>query len=166
MVRLTGCHMSLLVFLYYLIIIACALTLETRALYAICAVISLAFCAVLPLDPIFVRGARAHVGHVLLFLFSVWGVGDHQRAGAAQIQAAERRLMSSVRTQRAIAEENAKLSVDLARSLEESRALTAPSTASARRPGGSPTWSSTPRRRSAAGWRASSTTRPTSCSPR
>ncbi len=33
--------------------------------------------------------------------------------------------MSSVRTQRAIAEENAKLSVDLARRLEESRALTA-----------------------------------------
>src|SRR5438132_469023 len=29
-IRLTGYHMSLLVFLYYLIIIACALTLETR----------------------------------------------------------------------------------------------------------------------------------------
>jgi two-component system sensor histidine kinase UhpB len=124
-VRLTGYHMSLLVFLYYLIIIACALTLETRTLYAICAVISLAFCAVLPLDPIFVAAARAHVGHVLLFLFSVWGVGFISAAGAAQIQAAERRLMSSVRTQRAIAEENAKLSVDLARRLEESRALSA-----------------------------------------
>jgi signal transduction histidine kinase len=123
-VRLTGYHMSLLVFLYYLIIIACALTLETRTLYAICAVISLAFCAVLPFDPLFAQAARAHAGHVLLFLFSVWGVGFISAAGAAQIQAAERRLMSSVRTQRAIAEENAKLSVDLARRLEESRALT------------------------------------------
>lgn len=123
-VRLTGYHMSLLVFLYYLIIIACALTLETRTLYAICAVISLAFCAVLPFDPIFGQAARAHAGHVLLFLFSVWGVGFISAAGAGQIQAAERRLMSSVRTQRAIAEENAKLSVDLARRLEESRALT------------------------------------------
>jgi signal transduction histidine kinase len=123
-VRLTGYHMSLLVFLYYLIIIACALTLETRTLYFICAVISLAFCAVLPFDPIFAQAARAHAGHVLLFLFSVWGVGFISAAGAAQIQSAERRLMSSVRTQRAIAEENAKLSVDLARRLEESRALT------------------------------------------
>jgi signal transduction histidine kinase len=123
-VRLTGYHMSLLVFLYYLIIIACALTLETRTLYAICAVISLAFCTVLPFDPTFAQAARAHAGHVLLFLFSVWGVGFISAAGAAQIQAAERRLMSSVRTQRAIAEENAKLSVDLARRLEESRALT------------------------------------------
>jgi signal transduction histidine kinase len=123
-VRLTGYHMSLLVFLYYLIIIACALTLERRTLYAICAVISLAFCAVLPFDPVFGQAAGAHAGHVLLFLFSVWGVGFISAAGAAQIQAAERRLMSSVRTQRAIAEENAKLSVDLARRLEESRALT------------------------------------------
>jgi two-component system sensor histidine kinase UhpB len=72
-----------------------------------------------------VAAARAHVGHVLLFLFSVWGVGFISAAGAAQIQAAERRLMSSVRTQRAIAEENAKLSIDLARRLEESRALSA-----------------------------------------
>jgi signal transduction histidine kinase len=124
-VRLTGYHMSLLVFLYYLIIIACALTLETRTLYAICAVISVAFCAVLPFDPLFVNAWRAHLGHVLLFLFSVWGVGFISAAGAAQIQTAERRLMSSMRTQRAIAEENAKLSVDLARRLEESRALTA-----------------------------------------
>jgi signal transduction histidine kinase len=123
-VRLTGYHMSLLVFLYYLIIIACALTLETRTLYGICAVISVAFCAVLPFDPIFAHATRVHAGHVLLFLFSVWGVGFISAAGAAQIQAAERRLMSSVRTQRAIAEENAKLSVDLARRLEESRALT------------------------------------------
>jgi signal transduction histidine kinase len=124
-IRLSGYHMSLLVFLYYLIIIACALTLETRTLYAICAVISVAFCAVLPWDPLFVNATRAHAGHVLLFLFSVWGVGFISAAGAAQIQAAERRLMSSMRTQRAIAEENAKLSVDLARRLEESRALTA-----------------------------------------
>jgi signal transduction histidine kinase len=124
-VRLTGYHMSLLVFLYYLIIIACALTLETRTLYGICLVISLAFCAVLPVDPIFLTAVSIHTGHVLLFLFSVWGVGFISAAGAAQIQAAERRLMSSVRTQRAVAEENAKLSVDLARRLEESRALTA-----------------------------------------
>lgn len=122
-IRLTGYHMSLLVFLYYLIIIACALTLETRTLYAICAVISLAFCAVLPFDPLFANAARTHIGHVLLFLFSVWGVGFISAAGAGQIQSAECRLMSSVRTQRAIAEENAKLSVDLARRLEESRAL-------------------------------------------
>jgi two-component system sensor histidine kinase UhpB len=124
-IRLTGYHMSLLVFLYYLIIIACALTLETRTLYGICAVISVAFAAVLPWDPLFVDATRAHIGHVLLFLFSVWGVGFISAAGAGQIQAAERRLMSSMRTQRAIAEENAKLSVDLARRLEESRALTA-----------------------------------------
>lgn len=124
-VRLTGYHMSLLVFLYYLIIIACALTLETRTLYGICAVISIAFCAVLPFDPIFLGAPRAHLGHVLLFLVSVWGVGFISAATAAQIQASERRLMSSVRTQRAIAEENAKLSVDLARRLEESGRLTA-----------------------------------------
>ncbi len=58
-VRLTGYHMSLLVFLYYLIIIACALTLETRTLYGICAVISVAFCAVLPFDPLFLAAPRA-----------------------------------------------------------------------------------------------------------
>jgi two-component system sensor histidine kinase UhpB len=124
-VRLTGYHMSLLLFLYYLIIIACALTLETRTLYAICLVISLAFCAVLPVDPVFLSNTSAHLGHVLLFLFSVWGVGFISAAGAAQIQTAERRLMRSVRAQRVIAEENAQLSVDLARRLEESRALTA-----------------------------------------
>jgi signal transduction histidine kinase len=124
-VRLTVHHMSLLVFLYYLIIIACALTLETRALYGICLAISLAFCAILPIDPLFRADTRAHIGHVLLFLFSVWCVGFISAAGAAQIQAAERRLMRSVRTQRAIAEQNAQLSVDLAGRLEESRALTA-----------------------------------------
>jgi signal transduction histidine kinase len=124
-VCLTGYHMSLLVFLYYLIIIACALTLETRTLYGMCLVISLAFCAILPLDPLFRADAGMHAGHVLLFLFSVWGVGFISAAGASQIQAAERRLMRSVRSQRAIAEENAQLSVDLARRLEESRALTA-----------------------------------------
>jgi signal transduction histidine kinase len=124
-VRLTGYHMSLLVFLYYLIVIAGALTLETRTLYAICALISVLFCAALPLDPLFVGAASAQVGHVVLFVVSVWLVGLISGGAAVQIQGAEKRLMDSLATQRAIAAENAQLSVELARQLEASQSLAA-----------------------------------------
>lgn len=124
-VRLTGYHLSLLVFLYYLIVIASALTLETRTLYGICALISVLFCAVLPLDPLFVDAASTHLGNVALFVTSVWLVGLISGAAAAQIQDAERRLMDSLHTQHAIADENAQLSVELARQLEASQTLAA-----------------------------------------
>jgi signal transduction histidine kinase len=124
-VRLTGYHMSLLVFLYYLIVIASALTLETRALYAICALISVLYCAVLPLDPLFVDASSAQVGHIVLFVVSVWLVGLISGAAAVQIQGAERRLMDSLDAQRTVAAENAQLSVELARQLKASRTLAA-----------------------------------------
>jgi len=124
-VHLTGYHMSLLVFLYYLIVIAASLTLETRATYAICAVISLFFLSVLPWDPLFVDALRAHVGHVALFVTSVWLVGIVSGAAASQIQAAERRLLDALRLQREVAATNARLSADLAEQLEATRALAA-----------------------------------------
>lgn len=124
-VRLTGYHMSLLVFLYYLIVLASALTLETRALYGICLLVSGCFVAVLPLDPLFTRAPHEHAAHVILFVVSVWLVGILSAAAAAQIQSAERRLLEAIRTQRAIAEENAALSSRLASELDASRALAA-----------------------------------------
>lgn len=124
-VRLTGYHMSLLVFLYYLIVIASALTLETRALYGICLVVSACFVAVLPVDPLFVRAPHEHAAHVILFVASVWLVGLLSAAAAAQIQAAERRLLAAMRAQQAVAEENAALSASLTAELAASRALAA-----------------------------------------
>ena len=124
-VRLTGDHMSLLVFLYYLVVVAGALTLDSRTLYALCAVITAFFIAMLPFDPLFQLAPGAHLGHVVLFVLSVWLVGVVAGAGAAQIKSAERRLMQSLRDQRDIAAQNAQLSADLARQLDESRALAA-----------------------------------------
>ena len=124
-VRVTGGHMSLLVFLYYLIVVAGALTLGGRELIAVCAVVTAMFAALLPFDPLLTAAPRAHVAHVVLFVASVWLVGLASGAGARQIQVAERRLMTSLRTQRAVSAENAALSVDLVRLLEESRALAA-----------------------------------------
>ncbi|GAC1343992.1 MAG: hypothetical protein NVSMB29_17260 [Candidatus Dormibacteria bacterium] len=124
-VHLTGNHMSLLVFLYYLIVAAAALTLATGAVYATCAVVSAAFCALLPFDPTFLHAAGAHLGHVLVFLVSVWLVGIISAAAAAQLQASERRLLRSVRVQLGIAEERAQLSRDLGEQLGESRRLLA-----------------------------------------
>jgi signal transduction histidine kinase len=124
-VHLTGYHMSLLVFLYYLIVIAASLTLETRAMYAICAVITVFFLAILPFDPLIVHAFREHVGHVVLFVMSVWLVGLVSGAAASQIQAADRRLLDALRLQREIAATNARLSADLALQLDATRALAA-----------------------------------------
>ena len=124
-VHLTGYHMSLLVFLYYLIVIAASLTLETRTMYAICGVISLFFLAVLPWDPLIVNAWHAHVGHVVLFILSVWLVGVVSGAAASQIQAADRRLIDALRLQREVAAANARLSADLALQLDATRALAA-----------------------------------------
>jgi two-component system, NarL family, sensor histidine kinase UhpB len=122
-VHLTGYHMSLLVFLYYLIVIAASLTLETRAMYAICGVISLFFLAILPFDPLVVHALHEHLGHVVLFVLSVWLVGLVSGAAASQIQSAERRLLDALRLQREIAGANARLSADLALQLDATRAL-------------------------------------------
>ncbi len=122
-VHLTGYHMSLLVFLYYLIVIAASLTLETRTMYAICAVICLFFVAILPFDPLVVHAFHAHIGHVVLFLMSVWLVGLASGAAASHIQAAERRLLDALHLQREVAATNARLSGDLAAQLEATRAL-------------------------------------------
>ncbi|MFN2452013.1 MAG: ATP-binding protein [Candidatus Dormibacteria bacterium] len=122
-VHLTGDHMSLLVFLYYLIVAATALTLGTGAVYAVCAAISVAFCALLPFDLAFRTAATAHLGHVSLFLVSVWLVGAISATAAAQLQASERRLLRSLRSQQEIAEERAQLSRDLREQLAESRRL-------------------------------------------
>jgi signal transduction histidine kinase len=124
-VHLTGYHMSLLVFLYYLIVIAASLTLETRAMYAICAVISIFFVAALPFDPLVVHAFSQHIGHVLLFLLSVWLVGLVSGAAASQLQTAERRLIDALGVQREVAAANAQLSADLAVQLEATRALAA-----------------------------------------
>ena len=124
-VHLTGYHMSLLVFLYYLIVIAASLTLETRAMYAICAVISLFFIAILPFDPLIVHAWHDHVGHVVLFLLSVWLVGIASGAAASQLQAAERRTLDALHLQREVAAANAQLSADLALQLDATRALAA-----------------------------------------
>ena len=122
-VHLTGYHMSLLVFLYYLIVIAASLTLGTRAMYGICAVISAFFLAVLPADPLFRSGPLDHVGHVALFIMSVWLVGMVSGAAASQLQVAERRLLDALATQREVAAHNAQLSADLAAQLDATRAL-------------------------------------------
>lgn len=123
-VHLTGDHLSLLVFLYYLVVIAAALTLASRSLYTICAVVTAAYCVLLPVDPL-MRITPAHVGHVVVFVASVWLVGLVAESGAAQIQAAERDLLVSLRAQAATAEENAKLSRGLAVQLAQTRALAA-----------------------------------------
>jgi signal transduction histidine kinase len=122
-VHFTGYHMSLLVFLYYLIVIAASLTLETRAMYAICAVISAFFLAILPWDPLFANATAEHAGHVGLFLLSVWLVGLASGAAASQIQAAERRLLDALRLQSEVAATNATLSADLAAQLAATQAL-------------------------------------------
>jgi signal transduction histidine kinase len=124
-VHLTGYHMSLLVFLYYLIVIAASLTLETRTMYAICAVITAFFLAILPFDPLIVHAWHAHVGHVVLFVMSVWLVGLVSGAAASQIHAADRRLLDSLRLQGEVAAANAQLSADLALQLDATRALAA-----------------------------------------
>jgi signal transduction histidine kinase len=123
LVHLTGYHMSLLVFLYYLIVIAASLTLETRAMYAICAVITGFFVAILPVDPLIVANWHEHAGHVALFVLSVWLVGLVSGAAASQIQTAERRLLDSLRLQREVAAANAQLSAELAMQLDATRAL-------------------------------------------
>ena len=122
-VHFTGYHMSLLVFLYYLIVIAASLTLGTRAMYAMCAVITLSFLSILPFDPLIVYAWRDHAGHVALFVVSVWLVGMVSGATASQLQSAERRLLNSLHLQRDIAAANAQLSADLAAQLDETRAL-------------------------------------------
>jgi signal transduction histidine kinase len=122
-VHLTGYHMSLLVFLYYLIVIAASLTLETRAMYAICAVITVFFLAILPWDPMMVSAWREHVGHVALFVLSVWLVGLVSGAATSQLHLAERRLLRSLQVQRDVAAANAQLSADLAEQLDATRAL-------------------------------------------
>ena len=124
-VHLSGGQSSLLVFLYYLIVIISALTLESRALYGICAVISAAFLLVLPFDAGFTSDVRGHLGRALVFIVSVWMVGFMSAAGAAQIQRAERRLLEALHRQEATARENAALSHELAAQLGESRALAA-----------------------------------------
>lgn len=124
-VHLTGNHMSLLVFLYYLVVAAAALTLGTRAVYAVCAVITIAFCGLLPFDPTFLHAPGAHLGHVLVFLVSVWVVALVSATAAAQLRASERRLLHSVRRQHEIAKERARLSRDLGDQLAESRRLLA-----------------------------------------
>ncbi|HZS14786.1 MAG TPA: sensor histidine kinase [Candidatus Dormibacteraeota bacterium] len=122
-VHLTGYHMSLLVFLYYLIVIAASLTLGTRAMYGICAVISLFFLAILPVDPLFTAAPVDHLGHVALFVLSVWLVALASGAAASQLQSAERRLVDALATQREVAAANMQLSADLAAQLEATRAL-------------------------------------------
>ncbi|HEV7679353.1 MAG TPA: sensor histidine kinase [Candidatus Dormibacteraeota bacterium] len=122
-VHLTGYHMSLLVFLYYLIVIAASLTLETRAMYALCAVITVLFLAILPWDPMMVSAWREHAGHVALFVLSVWLVGLVSGAATSQLHKAERRLLSSLNVQRDIAAANLQLSADLAEQLDATRAL-------------------------------------------
>jgi two-component system sensor histidine kinase UhpB len=125
LVMLTGYHMSLLVFLYYLIVVSGALTLETRALYGICAVITVCFAAMFPADRVLFQSPGTHLGRALLFIASVWLVGLVSAAAAGQIQAAERRLMRSLRSEHETAEQNARLSADLVTQLQASQALTA-----------------------------------------
>src|SRR5262249_19666149 len=124
-VRLSGDHLSLLVFLYYLVVVTSALTLGTRALLAVCGVISFAYAAMLVLD----EGVRAapgsHAGHAAGFVASVWLVALLSWAGALQIQRAERRRIAAVRAQHEVAAQNARLSADLASRLAETRALAA-----------------------------------------
>jgi signal transduction histidine kinase len=122
-VHLTGYHMSLLVFLYYLIVIAASLTLGSGGMYAMCAVISLFFIAVLPFDPLMVHAFSQHLGHVALFIVSVWLVGLVSGSAASQLHTAERRLVHALGVQREVAAANAQLSADLALQLDATRAL-------------------------------------------
>jgi len=122
-VHLTGYHMSVLVFLYYLIVIAASLTLETGATFAMCAVISACFIGSLPFDPLLVHAFHAHLAHVVLFVVSVWLVGLVSAAATSQIHAADRRLLDALRLQREVAAANAQLSAELAMQLDATRAL-------------------------------------------
>jgi len=122
-VALTGYHMSLLVFVFYLVVIAGALTLSTRTVFALCAAVCAAFSAMLPFDPLMTHAPGAHTGHVILFLVSVWLVGLTSATGAAQIQRAERRLIASLRAEHETAERNRDLTRDLARQLLATQAL-------------------------------------------
>jgi signal transduction histidine kinase len=124
-VHLSGGQSSVLVFLYYLIVIMGALTLESRALYGICAVVSAGFCLVLPFDPGFAAAPGANLVRAVVFVLSVWLVGFMSATGAAQIQRAERRLLEALHRQEVTARENASLTRELATQLEESRALSA-----------------------------------------
>jgi two-component system, NarL family, sensor histidine kinase UhpB len=124
-VRLTGDHMSLLVVLYYVIVVMSALTLDSRTLFALCGVITVAYAVVLAFDPLMRSAPRDQLGHVAVFIASVWMVGVLSAAGASQIQRAERRLIDSLRAQHDIAAQNATLSADLAERLAETRALAA-----------------------------------------
>jgi signal transduction histidine kinase len=122
-VHLTGYHMSLLVFLYYLVVIAASLTLETRAMFAVCGIVTLFFAASLPFDPLIVSNWHEHLGHVVLFVVSVWLVGVASGVAAAQLQSAERRLLGALALQREIAAANAQLTAELALQLDATRAL-------------------------------------------
>lgn len=124
-VQLSGDHMSLLVFLYYVIVVTSALTLERRALFGICGVVTAAYGVMLAFDPLMRAAPSEQLGHVLAFVGSVWLVGVLSAAGAAQIQRAERRLLDALRAQHDVAEQNARLSADLAERLAETRALAA-----------------------------------------
>jgi two-component system sensor histidine kinase UhpB len=94
-------------------------------MYGICAVISAFFLAVLPADPLFGAAPLDHLGHVALFVMSVWLVGMVSGAAASQLQVAERRLLDALATQREVAAHNAQLSADLAAQLDATRALAA-----------------------------------------
>ncbi len=122
-VRLSGYHMSLLVFLYYLVVITGALTLSSPALYGICGAVTLAYSLMLPFDPLIQVDGRDHVGHVVVFLVSVWLVGLLGGGGAAQIQRAEHRLLEALRQHRDVADQNTALSRDLADQLAATTAL-------------------------------------------
>ena len=124
-VQLSGDNMSLLVFLYYIIVVTSALTLERRALFGICAVVTAAYGVMLAFDPLMRADPGEQLGHVLAFVGSVWLVGVSSAAGAAQIQRGERRLLDSMRAEHEVAAQNARLSADLAERLAETRALAA-----------------------------------------
>lgn len=123
-VHLTGGQASVLVFLYYLIVVTGALTLGSRVLFGICGIVTAAFALVLPLAPAFASDPGGHLGRAAVFVLSVWLVGVMSAAGAAQIQRAERRLLDSLHRQEVTVRENATLSSDLAEQLSASRALT------------------------------------------
>jgi signal transduction histidine kinase len=123
--RLSGDHLSLLVFLYYLIVVTSALTLDSRALFAMCAVITAAYGVMLAFDPLVRASPGDQAGRITVFIASVWLVGLLSAAGAAQIQRAERRLIDSMRVEHEVAAQNARLSADLAERLAETRALAA-----------------------------------------
>ncbi|HET9051417.1 MAG TPA: sensor histidine kinase, partial [Candidatus Dormibacteraeota bacterium] len=124
-VRLSGDDLSLLVFLYYVIVVTSALTLGSRALLGMCAVITTAYAAMLALDDQVRASPGAHAAHAAVFVASVWLVALLSWAGAFQIQRAELRRVEAVRAQNEVAAQNARLSADLAERLSETRALAA-----------------------------------------